>query len=33
MCAKAGLTEGEAYKLLRGNAIQAPDLDRFGISR
>lgn len=32
MCAKARLTAEEAYKLLRGNAIQALGLDRFGIS-
>jgi predicted TIM-barrel fold metal-dependent hydrolase len=31
MCKAAGLTDEETYKLLRGNAIRAYGLDRFGI--
>jgi hypothetical protein len=33
MCEAAGLTSEERYKLLRGNAIRAYGLERFGISR
>jgi predicted TIM-barrel fold metal-dependent hydrolase len=33
MCDKAGLDETERYKVLRGNAIHAYGLDRFGIVR
>ena len=32
ICAKAGLDDEETYKLLRGNAITAFGLERFGIS-
>ena len=32
ICTKAGLDEGEIYKLLRGNAITAFGLERFGIT-
>jgi predicted TIM-barrel fold metal-dependent hydrolase len=32
ICSKAGLDEAETYKLLRGNAIQAFGLERFGIT-
>jgi hypothetical protein len=32
ICAKAGLDEAETYKLLRGNAITAFGLERFGIT-
>ncbi len=32
MCAKAGLTAAETYKLARGNAINAFGLSRFGIT-
>jgi predicted TIM-barrel fold metal-dependent hydrolase len=32
MCASAGLDETETYKLLRGNAIKAFGLDRYGIA-
>ena len=32
ICAKAGLDAGETYKLLRGNAITAFGLERFGIT-
>ena len=32
ICAKAGLDEEETYKLVRGNAIRAFGLDRFGIT-
>jgi hypothetical protein len=32
ICDKAGLSEAETYKLLRGNAIRAFGLERFGIS-
>jgi predicted TIM-barrel fold metal-dependent hydrolase len=33
ICTKAGLTDEETYKLLRGNAITAFGLERFGIER
>jgi hypothetical protein len=33
ICSKAGLDEAETYKLLRGNAIQAFGLERFGITK
>jgi hypothetical protein len=33
ICTKAGLDDGEVYKLLRGNAIKAFGLERFGITR
>jgi predicted TIM-barrel fold metal-dependent hydrolase len=33
MCDAAGLTSEERYKLLRGNAIRAYGLERFGITR
>jgi predicted TIM-barrel fold metal-dependent hydrolase len=32
ICDKAGLTEAERYKLMRGNAINAYGLERFGIT-
>ena len=32
ICDKAGLTEAERYKLMRGNAITAYGLERFGIT-
>jgi hypothetical protein len=32
ICAQAGLDEAETYKLLRGNAIEAFGLERFGIA-
>jgi predicted TIM-barrel fold metal-dependent hydrolase len=32
ICASAGLTDEETYKLLRGNAIKAFGLERFGIT-
>jgi predicted TIM-barrel fold metal-dependent hydrolase len=32
ICTQAGLDDGEIYKLLRGNAITAFGLERFGIS-
>ena len=32
ICDKAGLTDDEVYKFLRGNAIHAYGLDRFGIT-
>jgi hypothetical protein len=32
ICTKAGLDDGEIYKLLRGNAISAFGLERFGIT-
>ncbi len=32
LCAKAGLSENERFKLARGNAISAFGLDRFGIN-
>lgn len=32
ICEKAGLSEVETYKLLRGNAINALGLDRFGVT-
>ena len=31
ICTKAGLSQDETYKLVRGNAIRAFDLGRFGI--
>jgi hypothetical protein len=31
ICTAAGLDDGEIYKLLRGNAITAFGLDRWGI--
>jgi hypothetical protein len=33
MVSKAGLTEGETYKLVRGNAIAALGLSRFGLDK
>jgi predicted TIM-barrel fold metal-dependent hydrolase len=33
ICRKAGLDDDETYKLLRGNAIRAFGLERFGITR
>ena len=33
ICTQAGLDETETYKLLRGNAIEAFGLERFGITR
>ena len=33
ICAKAGLDDGEIYKLVRGNAITAFGLERFGITK
>jgi hypothetical protein len=32
LCDRAGLDESERYKLLRGNAIRAYGLERYGIS-
>ncbi len=32
ICTAAGLDDAEAYKLLRGNAIRAYGLERFGIT-
>ena len=32
ICSQAGLDESETYKLLRGNAIVAFGLERFGIT-
>jgi hypothetical protein len=32
VCTKAGLSTEETWKLLRGNAIRAFGLDRFGIT-
>jgi predicted TIM-barrel fold metal-dependent hydrolase len=32
ICAKAGLDDGEIYQLMRGNAIRAFGLERFGIT-
>ena len=33
ICAKAGLNDEEIYKLMRGNAIKAFGLERFGITK
>jgi hypothetical protein len=33
ICTQAGLNEEETYKLLRGNAIAAFGLERFGITK
>ena len=33
ICAKAGLSDEEIYKLVRGNAIRAFGLERFGITK
>ena len=33
ICAEAGMSDEEIYKLARGNAIKAFGLERFGISR
>ena len=33
MCQSAGLDDEEVYKLMRGNAIRAFGLERFGISK
>ena len=33
ICDKAGLNDGERYKLMRGNAIKAFGLERFGITQ
>ena len=32
ICTNAGLNEEETYKLLRGNAIKAFGLERYGVS-
>jgi hypothetical protein len=33
ICTKAGLDQDEVYKLVRGNAIHAFGLERFGITK
>ena len=33
ICANAGLSEDEIYLLMRGNAIRAFGLERFGITK
>jgi hypothetical protein len=33
ICTKAGLDDDEIYKLVRGNAITAFGLERFGITK
>jgi hypothetical protein len=33
ICTQAGLNDEETYKLLRGNAIKAFGLERFGITK
>ena len=33
ICAKAGLSDDEIYKFIRGNAIKGFGLERFGITK